>query len=407
MSRLIDSSEAATLLGVTRQTLYSYVSRGLLRAQSATHGSGKRYLRSEVERLARRAQQGRKPRAAAGSTLDFGLPVLESALTLIADGELWYRGQRAVALAAQATLEELACLFWSCRGEVFDDVPAGESLVPGLPDSRSENPLEAAMQRFTSLASQLAQPARTADAATHHAHCAQLLRAMAAALLGSDLSCEPLHLQCARAWQVDAAAAERIRAALILCADHELNASSFTVRCVASTGASLHMALCAGLAALSGPRHGVASERVETLLDSLMMQSVPTHIDALLAARPAGAIPGFGHRLYPAGDPRAAFMLRGLPDAPVLSELCEYVEQRCADRPNLDFGLVVLRRALGLPRGAASLIFCLGRTVGWLAHALEQRDQGALIRPRAHYTGRLPEARRPTPQNVRVLRMGR
>ncbi|HSD37081.1 MAG TPA: citrate/2-methylcitrate synthase [Rhodocyclaceae bacterium] len=398
--QLIDSSEAARLLGVTRQTLYSYVSRGLLRAQLAPTGQGKLYSRSDVERLATRAAQGRKPRAAARRSLDFGLPVLESALTLIADGELWYRAQRATALADRCTLEEVAGLLWGCDGAIQFESAVPDIHVAALTEAR---PLERAMAAFPAMAMQLAHLPGEASVAARHARCITLVRCMAAALLGTSVSAAPLHVQCGAAWGVDGAGAASLRAALVLCADHELNASSFAARVVASTGAQLHAAMLGGLAALSGPRHGTASEPVETLWDELAGNSADALVARILETR--SSVPGFGHRLYPQGDPRATSILARLPLQPELVALRRSVQERCGELPNLDLALVAMRRALGLPRSSASIIFALGRSVGWLAHALEQQAQGELIRPRANYIGEPVAHDKVSVPNARIVRM--
>jgi citrate synthase len=97
-------------------------------------------------------------------------------------------------------------------------------------------------------------------------------------------------------------------------------------------------------------------------------------------------LPGFGHPLYPAGDPRAALLLK-LAGTGLARALARAGSELLGDFPNLDFGLVALSRAYGLPRHAPLLLFALARTVGWIAHAIEQCGSGALIRPRARYTG--------------------
>ena len=99
-------------------------------------------------------------------------------------------------------------------------------------------------------------------------------------------------------------------------------------------------------------------------------------------------MPGFGQRLYPQGDPRAAALLAALDLDPWLREVFAAVEECTGARPNLDAALVALERTLHLPPGAALAIFAVARTAGWIAHALEQRRDGRLIRPRASYAGR-------------------
>lgn len=393
MDKLIDSTEAAQLLGVSRQTLYSYVSRGLLRVSPAPDGRGSRYVRAEVERLAERAKGGRRPRAAAQNTLDFGLPILQSSLTLIADGELWYRGLAASQLAQTQSLEAVAQLLWQADEAVFsaEDMPAPNQRL------HAAQSLEQALAQFAQLTQGLPAVAVKAEPPLQHARAALLLRYMAQALLGGDLPKQALHLHCATLWQVGDDAAELIRRALVLSADHELNASSFTARCVASTHASLQAAVIGGMAALSGPRHGAATERVEKMWAQCLVGTW-REPDPLRT-------PGFGHRLYPDGDPRARCLLKVLQLPMSLQALCVGVEASGGALPNIDFALVALCQQLRLPHGAAAKLFALGRTVGWLAHALEQRAQGSLIRPRADYVGAAPA----TPQiaSGRIVRMKR
>jgi citrate synthase len=184
--------------------------------------------------------------------------------------------------------------------------------------------------------------------------------------------------------------------ALILHADHEFNASTFAARVVASTGANLYGATMAGLAALNGPRHGGLTRRVASLFDDLKNAR---DLDGELVQRVRDRIyiPGFGHQLYPDGDVRAATLFallrEAVPNAPELAfaERLAAAGERLIDRkPNVDFTTVVVERVLGLPKDSALALFLLGRTVGWIAHALEQSAHAALIRPRARYTGPRP-----------------
>jgi citrate synthase len=184
-----------------------------------------------------------------------------------------------------------------------------------------------------------------------------------------------------------------IRAALVLSADHEFNASAFAARVVASTGANLYGSTMAGLAAINGPKHGGLTRRVASLLNALKDAG---DLDGELARQiESGAqLPGFGHPLYPDGDVRAATLLAMLHDlVPASTELtfaervASAVERLTDRKPNVDFATVTIERALELPKDSALAMFLLGRTVGWIAHALEQAANGALIRPRARYTG--------------------
>jgi citrate synthase len=380
MAGFLTAAEAAARLGVTRATLYAYVSRSLIRACEADDPRRRLYAADAVERLAVERRRGRRPKEVAKAALDFGAPVLESAITLIRDGRPWHRGADAVALAETAELEDIAALLWELPRPAAFGAPASLAPTPGAPATGAE----ALLARFAASGEDDATAAWIADPTRLAEGCGALVRRMAAAATGAAGHGATIHVQCAAAWGLDRDGAQRVRKALNLCADHELNTSSFTVRCVASTGASLHAAVVAGLAALSGPRHGGMTERVESLFDAAEANGAAVALRRRLAA--GEDLPGFGHPFYPNGDPRAAALLAEVAD-PLAAALTGEAERLTGLAPSLDFGLVAVRRALRLPRGAAFALFAVGRTVGWIAHALEQRKQGILIRPRAVYVG--------------------
>ncbi|ONN64269.1 citrate synthase family protein [Herbaspirillum sp. VT-16-41] len=393
MSTYLSSADAAALLGVSRQTLYAYVSRGLLHAHPGEEARESRYLAAEVERLAVNRTRGRKPREVARAALDWGLPVLESALTLIEDGRLYYRGQDAVEFSTQASVEEAAALLWDCTvEEAFDQaapcLPTGfDALAAQWHERRAEQTL---LPLFSLACAEDIGAQWQLPSARRLASAGLLVRRLAACLLGSRPSTEPLHLQCARAWQLDAVGADLVRRSLVLCADHELNASGFTARCIASTGANLQASIVGGLAALSGPLHGGTTARVEALLEMLEIAADPAQALRERLAR-GDDLPGFGHHLYPQGDVRAQALLAGFLDAHPRWQLAiTTVRELTGHAPSVDFALAALRRHLGLPAGSAFGLFALGRSLGWIAHALEQGRDGSLIRPRAAYTGPRP-----------------
>ncbi|QPR34698.1 citrate synthase family protein [Delftia acidovorans] len=391
MPDYLNSTEATALLGVSRATLYAYVSRGLLHAHAADTPRESRYLREEVEQLARQRGQGRKPREVAQAALNWGLPVLESSITLIEQGRLYYRGEDAVDWARSHTLEETAALLWQYPADAAFAAHAVESapVLPDLQQRMAGQPCENTLLALFTVASDDAATAAWQQSPERlAAGCGALLRLLAACLLGTAPDKTPIHLQCAQAWALDAQGADLVRMALVLCADHELNASGFTARCVASTGASLRAAVVGGLAALTGGRHGGTTARVEALWDELGEAQAPARLRQRLAR--GETLPGFGHHLYPEGDVRAALLLEMLPRQGPAAALAAEVMALTGLAPSVDFALVALRRHLQLPAGSAFGLFALGRCAGWLAQALEQRATRQIIRPRAAYTGPRP-----------------
>ena len=222
---------------------------------------------------------------------------------------------------------------------------------------------------------------------------ARILRLLVATMLNAEASAEPLHLQIARAWAGDNKhAPDLIRRALVLLADHELNASTFTARCAASTGLNLYDAIIAGLAALKGPKHGGAGVLASRLVKTLIDHDVEPVIRERVALGERFA--GFGHGVYKRGDPRAQSLLDALARAGAPRKFTREVPERIAEATgefvNIDYALAVLVHSLRLPSGSELALFAMARSVGWIAHASEQLQHGKLIRPRARYVGPAP-----------------
>jgi citrate synthase len=392
----VTAAEAARLLGVSRATLYAYVSRGFVRSEpSPRNPRERRYAREDVERLRSRNEERRDPAKAAERALHWGMPILESQITLIADGHLFYRGHDACELARTRSIEEVVSLIWT--GELDSDifstplhVVAGGRSVENLPFiNRAE-----AMLPLVAARDALAFDLRPRAVAQTGWRIVNLLTSVAAE--SSELETaveETLRMH----WTPKSAvAAELIRAALIVCADHELNVSSFTARCVASAGSNPYSVVLGGLAAIEGVKHGGQSARVETLMDDVRRsRDLPRALSDRM--RRGESIDGFGHRLYPAGDPRAALLMEMLgerfPKSKELAfarELAAAVEDLLGEKPTTDFALVVLARLLRLPPGSPLALFAIGRSIGWIGHAIEQYALGEMIRPRARYVGPAP-----------------
>src|SRR4051794_16070163 len=256
------AADAAALLGVSRTTLYAYVSRGRVRSQPSTASTRERvYSREDVERLQRRTAERHAPDKVAAQALQWGMPVLESSITLIDGRALFYRGLDAAMLARSRAIEEVAAFIWTGafgRGRADGKTRPVERPLRNLP--------------FTARAQSLLATASARDDAVFDLKPENVVRSgwrvirlLVTAATGIDPGNAAAHAALAHAWQVDANGAEVLRTALVLCADHELNVSSFTARCVASAGAHPYAVVVAGLAALEGPRHGGAGARVESM----------------------------------------------------------------------------------------------------------------------------------------------
>jgi citrate synthase len=389
MSIYLKAAAAAERLGVTRATLYAYVSRGQIRSRSVAGRREREYLAEDIEQLLKRASGRRDPARVASQALGMdGLPVLSSGLSLIESGKLYYRGKDALKLAATERFEAVAGLLWGGACELEGPLH--------LPNAR-ERALYGQLH-FARAGQRYLVEAEAADPSAYLASPEAVRRSGARILFGLTLvatqqgSAPPsVAGALCRAWGLSERAALRpLEEALILCADHELNVSAFTARAIASAGATPYMAVSGALAALTGHRHGGMTARVAALLDET---GDPTRL-LVERLRLGENVPGFGHPLYAEGDPRARRLLELCPKNSARARCLAFAqagERVLGERPVLDFGLVALALSLGLPASAPFVLFALGRSAGWIAHCLEQVQLGQLIRPRAQYTGPRPE----------------
>ncbi len=397
-SRYLSSGEACAELGIRPQTLYSYVSRGLIRSASGDERHRTRqYYREDIDRLRRHKELRGHPEVAAEQALRAGDPVMESALSRIDDDDLYYRGISIGELARKNTVEEVAALLWtkdrSLQVEAFAEEARLDGVSPALMAELAPLPKVELMQALLCVTG-AEDSAAFATSPPHIYKCgARILRLMTLVATGRDRTGSGIARTLQKAWLPGRPETVRlIEAALILCADHELNVSTFTCRTVASSGANLYLVVTAGLSALLGPRHGGATSRLEALWDEAATNGVGDTIASRL--KRGDPIEGFGHIVYRGVDPRARTLMDLLENAvpntlelTMAKELIEEVGKRTGLHCNVDLALVTLRRVLGLEKGAAQLLFCLGRVIGWIAHAIEQYQTGRLIRPRARYTG--------------------
>ena len=375
----LTASEALSALGVQRQTLYANVSRGRIRAKPDPKDSRRSlYDGGDVKRLAGRRGGRRTVAAVAAETIGWGDPVLPSSVSTVVDGRLLYRGHDAVELSRSATLEDVASLLWEVEKVRFESAAAkADSQRPPA------SPLEAALVVLAKRAGR-DPPSQGRSRAVLVAEAADLVGDLATAMLGPARGDAPLHHRMAAAWRARRAE-DALRRALVLLADHELNASTFSTRVTISTGASLSAGLLSGLATLSGPLHGGAVMAVRALIASAQRSDPATAARDWIAQ--GRRLPAFGHPLYPQGDPRATALLECFAPSPIFVEMRRAAEALIGEQPNVDFAVAALADAFDLPPVAPFTIFAIARSIGWVAHALEQVASGALIRPRARYTG--------------------
>jgi citrate synthase len=390
---LLTARETADRLGIKLDTLYAYVSRGRLRSVMVSGTRERRYRSEDVQALLDARSGVRPPQSSDPGAL---MPVIGSSICLIENGRFYYRGQDAICLSEGAPLEEVARLLWL-------DETASELAYPSGPSQSGSAAsisglVERCQIRLTALGDEdlsaldltRARVARTGW---------RILGELTACIAPTLPSPDPIHRRLAAAWRLTEAGADLIRRCLVLMADHELNPSTFVARCVASTGATPYGVVAAALSALSGRFHGGETARAEGLLHELLEGIDPIAVMAGRLAR-GERLPGFGQPLYPEGDPRAIAILAALaqaaPEAHALAERAAEAGLRLIGRhPNVDFALAATAIGLGLPRDSALGLFIIGRTVGWIAHAIEQYESGILIRPRARYLGPRPERAAP------------
>jgi citrate synthase len=393
----LSAGEAAAELSISPATLYAYVSRGLVRSEPAEEGTrARRYRADDVRSLKNR----RAPMVEGQGLKAADLPVLDSAVSTITFEGPIYRGVKATTLSETATFEQAATLLWDSKSSdpfAKSNMPVISPAMRKIMEATKDAPPIDRAVAVLSLATEADPRAYNSASEGRAATGARIVRLVAAAMLQTEPSSEPLHKQIAHAWAPKHRHAEDlIRRALVLLADHELNASTFTLRCAISTGISLYDGVIAGLVALKGPKHGGVGPLASKLVDQLLACDVASIVREKVSL--GERFPGFGHMVYRDGDPRADALFKALLKAGIdkrlATEIPQAVKEATGQFANCDYSLTVLRRSLGMPVGSETTLFALSRTAGWIAHAIEQLESKTLIRPRARYTGPAPVSRR-------------
>ena len=372
----IGRQEALTLLGVKPQTLYAYVSRGMITAKPDTNDPrASLYSSTDIDALVKRRRSGRGREAIARGAISWGEPVMETAITTVRNGRLIYRGKDAVRLAADATLEEAAALLWN----------AGPLASPAKHDTPTDRMIgkTGALTYLARRASE-DQPVMGRAPGALAEEGSALLSGVCAAVTGKH-GRGFYHQRLARHWGLSPGGADLVRRALVLVADHELNPSTFAARVAASTGAPLAACALAGCATLTGPLHGEASQRALAYLRQALEDGPAAALADL--DRKDTPVPAMGHTLYPEGDPRAGALLRWMKPRSEVKRAIRAAEDASGARANIDMALAALTIQLELPEEAPFLVFASGRMAGWIAHAIEQGASQKTIRPRANYIG--------------------
>ena len=338
-------------------------------------------------------------------------------------GILAYRGYDIHDLAPKASFEEVCYLLWHGRlpnraelGELQSQLSAASPLPDGVVRLMKQLPPSDAMDTLRTLASALSHYDRDAPDHSPAANYRKAVRltaqmgSLVAAIGRVEQNLGPIDpdpvlgfaanfLYMLTGKRPDALGVRAFDCALVLHADHELNASTFAARVVAATLSDIHSAVVAGIGALKGPLHGGANAEVMKMLLDFGESAAPEKVEATIRERLAKKekVPGFGHRVYHTMDPRAVHLRQlskdlgkrsGQPHWVEMSERIEsVVKSEKKLNPNVDFYSASMYYALGIPVSLYTPIFAVSRTSGWTAHVLEQFANNRLIRPRAEYTG--------------------
>jgi citrate synthase len=395
----LTTQQAAQLLGIKPETVYAYVSWGMLTRHRGPDRRSSRFDRIEVERLARRNRRGGRA-GALEVIVDTGLTLLDP------EGALYYRGEDVTKLAWTRHFEEVAELLWAASTPTSVPWEATPTAVEVGRRAQEALPPDArTIDRIRVIVAALAAADPVRDDRRPAA-----VTATARSLVAGIVECLP-----ARTRAPGATVAERLwsrladrppgsgeiralDAALVLLADHELAASTLAARVAASVWADPYLVVLAGLSVGGGVLHGAHSAAVEALLREA---EDPADVARLVGERlrRAERVPGFGHAVYTDRDPRADVLLDlvraaggpGPVDA-IVDELVSVVGRHGGPAPNIDLALAALTVKLGLTRGAGEVIFLLGRIAGLIAHALEEYPHQMRFRPRALYVGPRPDA---------------
>ncbi|MFD1886259.1 citrate synthase [Paenibacillus wenxiniae] len=350
-----------------------------------------------------------------------GVVAASSSISSIVDGVLTYRGYDIDDLAVNASFEEVAYLLWFGKlpnQNELDQLQKDLDKYAVLPDALIEQiklyPTHMnRMAALRSAVSALALYDEDADDMSLEANQQKAIKLQAqlpaivaaigriaegqeplAPLQGVSIAHNFLYMLTGK--EPDQVAVKALDQALVLHADHELNASTFAARVTVATLSDIYSGVTSAIGALKGPLHGGANEAVMKMLEEIgSPDKLESYIQSKLDNKEK--IMGFGHRVYKNGDPRAKHLqqmsreLGELNNDLTLYEMSVRIEEIITERkglkPNVDFYSASMYTMLGIPRSLFTPIFAISRVSGWSAHILEQYENNRIIRPRAEYVG--------------------
>lgn len=397
----ITADEAAARLQVKRETVYAYVSRGRIKSKRSSDGRGRVLNPIDIERLASRARGNKRPSG----------EVIESAITLIKDDELFYRGRPARDLATNSTFEHVAESLW---GEL------------GAESGRWE-PSTQIVETFGRVAARLPATALPVDALRIVGSCQaafdppdpdptpRLLMSSAKRVLMTMISALPALGEPIAGYRSPLVALlwsrlsvrepsegelDVLNAAMIMLADHDLARSTIAVRFAASAGLGAGSVIRLGMDFGGGVVKGVASLAIEAFLHNLASADA-VEIALNRRLKQGEPIPGFGHPMYALADPRGREILDRLRAAATDRERLATIEEvirmqlsRGLPPPNAGFALAALTYVTGMGPGAGETVFVVARSAGWIAHAIEALESAPMSRGTSVYVGPPPQVDR-------------
>jgi citrate synthase len=350
-----------------------------------------------------------------------GIVAAQSSISSIIDGVLTYRGYNIDDLAENASFEEVVYLLWHGRLPNRQELDGLKKELEGyakVPDEviqqirlypQGTNSMAALRTAVSSLAlydreaGDMSREANLRKAARLQAQIPAIVAAFARIREGrepvapkSGAGVAENFLYMLTGEEPNRTAVEALDKALVLHADHELNASTFAARVTVATLSDIYSGVTSAIGALKGPLHGGANEAVMAMLEEIgSIGNVESYINDKLSRKEK--IMGFGHRVYKNGDPRAKHLQKMSQELGKITgnmqwynmsiKIEELVTSQKGLKPNVDFYSASVYTALKIPRDLFTPIFAVSRVSGWTAHILEQYEDNRLIRPRAEYVG--------------------